>query len=168
MRVQDECWQGEQLLRLAKRCPDRFGEVWATVCREFPELPAELALAAVEQGELSTSDCAEFLQIAEDQVDERIEGFRTTSPNFESAVVVDEGTRIAKIDDGQVAVWEIVREYRKLGSAERVLSTFRGISPADLTAALRYAEQNPAEIDAQIEQFEEHLRKKRVDHLYAG
>lgn len=168
MRADFQSWQAEQLMLLAKRCPERFAVVWATLCREFPLLPEELALAAVEQGEVSCAECAEYLGVDETEVRRKIERYRATSANFESAVVVDEGTQIARIDDEQVAVWEIVREYRKLGSVERVLEAFHGLSPADLTAALRYAEAHVEEIDRLIELYEDHLRRKRVDQLFAS
>ncbi|OJU64133.1 MAG: hypothetical protein BGO01_18560 [Armatimonadetes bacterium 55-13] len=157
-----------QLLRLAQVDSERVETMLNTLWNSYPGLLGELAIAAVDQEQLSVDKCAEILKISTDEVDRRLLEFRkrTIKEDYDWAVVVDRDSSIAKLAESSVAVWEIVREYRKLGSVERLTETFPSLPKSELAAALVYAEQHPAEIEDQISKYESILRKKRSEYPF--
>lgn len=162
-----ERWQLRQLERLAYSDPDRGETVMNTLWRSFPGLYSELAISAVDQEMLSIEDCGELLTIPEAEVEERLMAFRGRKAQFDQAVVLAPGSRVAKLADGRVAVWEVIREYRRLGSVESLRGAFPSITESDLVTAIRYAEANPAEIEALINEYEEVLAKRRAEYPFA-
>lgn len=162
-----ETWQFRQLERLGSADPDRAETILNTVWRSFPGLLGELAIGAVDQEELSVQDCAELLNVAEHEVEERLVAYRRRTERFDFAVVHDRDTQIAKLPDGKIAVWEIIREFRKLGSVEKLRQAFPGVSEADLASAFRYAEGHSREIEQLIDDYEERMAKMRAEYPFA-
>jgi uncharacterized protein (DUF433 family) len=162
-----EHWQLNQLQRLAQADPERVETILNTVWNSYPGLLADLAIAAVDQEQLGVSECSELLVIPVEEVETRLREFRSKSSRFEYewAVVVDAG-KVAKLAESQICVWEIVREFRKLGSVERLTEAFPTLPKSELAAALVYAEQNPAEIEGQISRYEELIQKKRAEYPF--
>jgi uncharacterized protein (DUF433 family) len=108
-----------------------------------------------------------MLDIESSQVEERLIAFRR-SVSVETAVVHDHSSKhVARLVSGQIAVWEIVREYRKLGGLERLRESFPGVAESELAAALRYAQEHPEEIEALIEEYESVLALRRSVYPYA-
>jgi uncharacterized protein (DUF433 family) len=161
-----EPWQFTQLKRLASFDPERVETTLNTVWNAYPGLFEEVCVSAVDQEQLTVARCAELLEIPESRVEELLHGFRSRPAQPQAAVVRDERS-VARLAEGHVAVWEIVREYRKLGSVERLVDSFTSLSKRDLAAALKYAEQNPAEIEAHIARYEEMLAKRRAEYPFA-
>ncbi len=163
-----EPWQLGQLQRLSQSDSERVETVLNTIWNSYPNLLADLAVAAVDQEQLSVESCAKLLKIEPAEVEERLVDFRQKSARFdyEWAVVVDHGSTVAKLVDSRVAVWEIVREYRKLGSVERLTEAFPSLPKSELAAALTYAEQNPSEIEDQISKYESILQKRRAEYPF--
>jgi uncharacterized protein (DUF433 family) len=139
-----------------------------TLWNSYPGLLDELAIAAVDQEQLSVDDCAKLLGKDVQAVEQRLVEFRQghSAVVSELAVVIGENSSIAKLADSHVAVWEVIREYRKLGSVERLTEAFPSLPKSDLAAALVYADQNPAEIEEQMSKYEEILQKKRVEYPF--
>ena len=165
-----EPWQLAQLQRLGLLDPERVETILNTVWRSYPGLLEDLAIAAVDQEQLSVEACAEQLVIDVAHVEERLIEFRQKNARFDYdwAVVFDGRSHIARLAESQVAVWEIVREYRKLGSVERLTESFPSLPKSELAAALVYAEQNPSEIEQQIARYEETIQKRRSEYPYAS
>jgi uncharacterized protein (DUF433 family) len=69
---------------------------------------------------------------------------------------------VARIRATQVAVWEVVRTFRTLGSVEELKAKFVVLTEGELRAALAYAGQNPDEISAQINRYEEYKQSRPV------
>ena len=161
-----EPWQFSQLKRLATFDPERIETTMNVVWNSAPGLFEEVCVSGVDQEQLTVSRCAELLGVPEERVEELLRQFRSRPPQPASAVVRDDRA-VARLAEGHVAVWEIVREYRKLGSVERLVDSFTTLSRGELAAALKYAEQNPAEIEAQIARYEEILAKRRAEYPYA-
>lgn len=161
-------WQLGQLQRLSQSDPERVETILNTLWNSYPNLLAELAVAAVDQEQLSVESCAKLLLIDVAEVERRLVEFRQHHArfNYEQAVVVDHGSTVAKLVDSRVAVWEIVREYRKLGSVERLTEAFPSLPKSELAAALTYAERNPSEIEDQISKYESILQKKRAEYPF--
>ncbi len=161
-----EPWQFTQLKRLATFDPERVETTMNTIWNAYPGLFEEVCVSAVDQEQLTVARCAEILGIAESRVEEHLHDFRSRPPQPAAAVVRDERA-VARLAEGHVAVWEIVREYRKLGSVERLVDSFTSLSRGELAAALKYAEQNPREIEEQIARYEELLAKRRAEYPFA-
>lgn len=163
-----EPWQLAQLKRLAETDPERVETILNTIWNSYPGLLPDLAIAAVDQEQLSVDSCAHLTGVESAKVEELLVEFRQKNTRFDYdwAVVVDNKSCVAKLVESQVAVWEIVREYRKLGSVERLTEAFPSLPKSELAAALVYADQNPREIEQQISKYEEILHKKRAEYPF--
>lgn len=167
MWAKHEAWQLGQLHRLAGLDPERVETVLNTLWIQYPALYAELAILAVDQEQLSISECAERLGITPDEVEEKLITFRRAAP-LEVALVEDRGGKnVARIADYGIAVWEVVREFRKLGSVERLKESFPAVPEGQLAAAIRYAQANPKEIEELICEYEEMMTKLRQEYPFA-
>lgn len=157
-----EPWQLSQLARMAKfdvvRLQSLLNELW----RKHPTLFEELAISAVEQGELSVQQAAERLGASEHEVEYRVDLDREAHWTLGQSQIV-ESSRGATIEDAHVCVWEIVREYRRLGSVERLATSFPGLTTGQLAAALSYAREHPQEIENAIQDYETARSKTRQD-----
>jgi uncharacterized protein (DUF433 family) len=162
-----EPWQLNQLQRLAALDPERAESILNTLWNSYPGLMDDLAIAAVDQEQLSVDRCAQQLGVAPDEVEARLVAFRQRHVRLEKSTVVDESTPVAKLVEGGVAVWEVVRAYRRLGSVERLVEAFPSLSTNELAAALTYAERHPAEIEQQISKYEEAVQKRRAEYPFA-
>lgn len=163
-----ESWQLAQLQRLSTTDPERVETILNTLWNSYPGLLNDLGIAAVDQEQLSVDDCAVLLSIDSAAVEAKLVEFRqkNTKCDYDWAVVVDHQSSVAKLVDSHVAVWEIVREFRKLGSVERLTEAFPSLPKSELAAALVYAEQNPSEIESQIIKYEEVLQRKRAEYPF--
>jgi uncharacterized protein (DUF433 family) len=161
-----EPWQLRQLSRMAAQDPERVEEMLNTLWASYPGLFKELALAALDQGEIERDRCADLLMEAEEQVERDLETYRRRPAVSDFAVVQDDA-RVARLAEGRVAVWEIVREFRKLGSVERLVDAFPALTRGELAAALSYAEKHPQEIEDQICRYEAALRQRRAEYPFA-
>jgi len=161
-----DSWQLRQLQRLAQVDAERVETMLNTLWNSYPGLFADLAVAAVDQEQLSVDACATLLQVDPAEVDRRLIDFRNRAASPGDQAVVVEAGSCAKLADSHIAVWEIVREFRKLGSVERLTEAFPSLPKTELAAALIYAEQNPGEIETQISRYEEILQKKRSEYPF--
>jgi uncharacterized protein (DUF433 family) len=166
MWIRNEPWQLQQLTRLAYNDPERLETVLNTLWRSFPGLLPEVAIAAVDQESLSVDDCARLLEISPAEVEERLVAFRQHAVRTDRAVVHHGDRNVAKLVEGQVCVWEVVRQYRKLGSVERLSQAFPAVPKHELAAALKYAELHPYEIENQIQEYEAVLARKRAEYPF--
>jgi uncharacterized protein (DUF433 family) len=163
----NENWQLSQLRRLGGVDPERVETILNTLWNSYPGLYAELAILAVDQEQLSVDECAQRLGIAPDEVLQRLIQFRRAAP-LDLALVPDiKGQSVARIPDYGIAVWEVVREFRKLGSVERLKESFPAVPEGQLAAAMRYAQENPEEIDGQIQAYEDMAAKLRSEYPFS-
>jgi uncharacterized protein (DUF433 family) len=166
MWVRLQSWQTQQLQRLTQLQPERAETILNTLWAACPTLLGELAISAVDQETLSVDACADLLAISTHEVEQRLIAFRKYSITIERAVV-EEGCRHgARLAEGQVAVWEVVREYRKLGSVEALKESFPGLSEGELAAAFIYAEQHPSEVEEKILAYENMLARKKSEYPF--
>ena len=127
-----EPWQMPQLQRLAKLAPQRVESLFNTLWIQYPGLYEALAIAAVDQEMLSVEACADLLQVPTWVVEEKLIQDRRSTVSIESAVVHDDSHKnVARLANGQVGVWEVVREYRTMGSVEQLRGLFAECAKLD-------------------------------------
>ena len=162
-----EPWQLKQLQRLAKSDPERVESLLNIIWNQTPGLYTELAVSAIDQEMLSVEEGAERLELTEHQVETQLREFRQRQTTIEAAVVHDDLRKAACLEDHGIAVWEIIREYRKLGSVESLKAAFPGLSEGELAGALRYAQMHPDEIEAMISDYENVLARRRAEYPFS-
>lgn len=163
-----ENWQLSQLGRLANVDAERLESLLNTLWEQYPGLFEQLALMALDQKQISIEYCATKLQISESECVERLKQLQRGLVESRDPLIVQEAGQVARVADGSVAVWEIVREYRKIGSLEGLIESFPSLSTGDLGAALKYGQQHPEEIEALIERYETALERRRSAYPYAS
>jgi uncharacterized protein (DUF433 family) len=162
-----EPWQLGQLQRLSALDPERVESILNTLWNSYPGLMADLAVAAVDQEQLSVDRCAELLHTSSEDIEARLVCFRQRNVRAERLAIVEDERSEATLAVGGIKVWEVVRAYRRLGSVERLVEAFPAIPTTELAAALTYADKNSAEIEAQISKYEEVLKKRRAEYPFA-
>lgn len=160
-----EPWQVAQLEHLSQidheTVERALNDLWAA----RPELLREVTISAVDRDQLTVLRAAQILSIAPEEVERALADFRRRALK-RCCVVVTEGT-VAKLADGGLPVWEVVRVYRRLGSIEKLQEAFTGVPLQTLHSALEYAAANAAEIDLQIQRYEDLLERKRTEYPFA-
>ncbi len=163
-----EPWLISQIGQLAKSNPERFRQLIEVIQAHSPEIYEELAIMAVEHGQMTASECAVCLETDEKAVDFRLEVYRRdASENIDTVLIHSDLGGVARLAASQVTVWEVVREYRKVGSVESLKTAFPGLTESELRAALVYAGRNPDEIGAKIKQYEEFIQRTKTAYPFA-
>lgn len=160
-----EPWQLQQLQRLSTLDPERVETMLNTLWASYPGLFEELAISAVDAEELGVDACSERIRIAPDLVESEVVAFRNRPERMQMMVEHEAG--VARLAGSRIPVWEVVREFRKLGSVERLTEAFRSLSRLELAAALKYAEGHPEEIENQIVRYENILGRRRTEYPFA-
>jgi uncharacterized protein (DUF433 family) len=160
-------WIFPQLERLATERPERLAQVLEVLLREIPELSGELAAMAVEEKMITPEAAAEFLGVSAKEMANRVKEIQQVlEAETGHARIARDATGVARLVGHPVAVWEVVREYRRLGSVEAVKAVMP-LSEVDIRLALNYAGRNPDEIGSQIQSYEEHVERSRAAYQYA-
>ncbi len=137
-----EDWQLEELGRLAQTNPRRLESVlnnlWVANPGLHEELKARASLANVSSTEL---------------------------PAF--ALVETGGASCARLSESRIAVWEIIRAYRRAGSIDKLHADFPQVELGELQAALDYGVENKVEVDLLIARYEAMLEQRRSQYPYA-
>lgn len=161
-----EPWQLTQLQRMASIDPERIEHALNLAWYSDPTLLTDLAISAVDHEELSIDQAACMLGLSAEDIEERLVSFRNRTLRTDVVVVMDESQHVARLIKGRIAVWEIVRLFRKYGDLEGVNRACPSASPAEIAAALEYASQHGEEIEAQIRRYEDALHKRRVEYPF--
>lgn len=158
-------WALCALCQIAERDPQRGDRILESLWSTHPRLIGELAVAAVDQGELSADEAAAVLQVSPEEVLSRVEAFRTSDrPN--APIVVDD-LGVARLAEGHVPVWEVVREHRKTGSFRALERAYPALTRPELDAALSYGKENAAEVERLITTYDAMLGKKLAEYPFA-
>lgn len=165
MWIPMEPWQVAQLARLSTIEPERVESGLNALWTERPELLEQVTIAGASAGDITPCEAGRILGISQAEAETKIADFNRKSLKRCCLVVCESG--VAKLADGGIPVWEVVRVHRKLGSLEKLHQAFGGTSPETLDSALAYAESNREEIDHQIERYEEMVERKRAEYPYA-
>lgn len=165
MKIPFETWQLAQLERMAVSNPAALERALNSLYEAEPDLCEAIVVGAVDQEEISIPHAAQTLQVSEMEIEEKLAAYRKKNLK-QHCVVICEGA-VAKIADGGVPIWEIVRVHRQLGCFDKLSEAFTGVSPQMLTSALAYAELNGDEIEIQITRYEQMIERKRAEYPYA-
>lgn len=159
-------WALCELCRLADRDPQRADRIVEALWTAHPRLLGELAIAAVDNKQITAEEAGEVLAVSADEVRSRVETFRK-SQRPSAPIVEDDGTGIARLAEGHVPVWEVVREYRKTHDVQNLALAFPALTPAELDAALDYGKEHAIEIDNLIVKYENMQDRKRAEYPFA-
>jgi uncharacterized protein (DUF433 family) len=160
-----EPWQVVQLERLSAVDHDRIESALNSVWEAHPDLLREVTLGAVDEGQISSERGQQLLNINEDELTSRVADYRRRALK-RCCVVVCDGA-VAKLADGGLPVWEVVRVYRRLETFEKLQEAFGNLSRQTLESALEYAAHNAAEIEDQISKYEQLLERRRAEYPFA-
>jgi uncharacterized protein (DUF433 family) len=160
-----EPWQVAQLERLSSIDHERVENALNTLWDARPDLLEQVTIAALDQEAISAERSSHILHISLEEVEQKLAEFRRRALK-RCCVVVSEGS-VAKLADGGLPVWEVVRVYRRLESVDKLQEAFSGVSQQTLESALAYAEANPEEIEQQISRYEQLLERKRAEYPFA-
>lgn len=163
-----EPWLVTQLRRLAQRHPEQFEALENHLRISQPNVYEELAIMAVEHGEMTSADCAVCLQTDEDHVGHRLEIYRRhASESGEGILITTDAQGVARLANTHVTVWEIVREFRRVGSVASLKEAFASLTESELRAALVYAGRHPDEIGEKIREYEEFVQRTKAAYPFA-
>lgn len=152
----NEHWMLPQLRRLARAKPNSFEQIAGHIREFHPGLYEELCLMAVEHGDLTQGDCAVCLATDVSHLAVRLEIYRNDAGDAGNPILIEvDENGVACLVDSRIFVWEIEREFRKLGSIEALKDSYTGLTEGELRAALRYAERHPDEIARKIRAYED-------------
>jgi len=151
-------WQIHELRRLATLDPERAERAMNAVWEADPELYEHLAVMAVDQDLLSMNEGARLLGVDQAALVEHLAHLRRQERGSERMIVMEGGA--ARLEESHLAVWEIVREFRRIGSVEGLEDSFPALSRAEIATALKYAQAHPQEIENEIHRYEAAIHRK--------
>lgn len=162
-----EDWQLNQLARVATIDQELIETSLNTLWRQAPGLFEQVVLSACSQGEIPAERAMAMLDLDEESLNYRLMMFRKSSVVVAGSAVVEAAGRPATLAGGSISVWEVVREYRKIGSIERLVESFPTLTTSELLAAVKYAANHPQEIEEQIAAYEETVARRRSRYPFA-
>jgi uncharacterized protein (DUF433 family) len=167
MTTLSEHWLVPEIERLARSGPERIEAVLQALRSAAPEVHCELVLMALDSGNMSTVEAACRLATDEVTVALRLEAFRQSQSESNGRTIVHDKTGVARVADKHVAVWEIVREFRRAGSVQSMRASFPSLTELELRTALAYAGRNPDEIAGRIAEYESLQERSRSLYPFA-
>lgn len=145
---------------MARTRPERLTAILSQLRFCYPEAYEELLLTALEHGDISIEDCAKDLDLDPAELVMRQEAFRLQlSESLESPAISRDAQGTARVKGTMIAVWEIVRRFRKTASVSELREAFPSLTELELRSALAYAGRNPDEVQGQIAAYEEVKRQ---------
>ena len=148
-----EEWQLHQLKRLAESEPGRIQAVFKQLWETFPDLFEDVVVSAVEQEVLTPAEAAAKLDVSATTIDLMVIDLRQKNLALGRAITRSEN-QPARLAQSQITVWEVVREYRKHLSTQKLKDSFPSLNLSEIQAAIHYGEGNREEVDKQIERYE--------------
>jgi len=157
-------WFIEQVNRFVKTQPESCLQIESAINQGNPALFQQLVIGAVDQEMLSVSEAAEKTGLASEEIMQRLQAFRKHDAPSEALIEVDSTRSAARLVGSGVCVWEVVREYRRIGKVEKMKEVFPDLSNAELHTALAYAEKNPHDIERDIVAYEAVVQRRRTEY----
>lgn len=148
-------WQLGHLMLLSRTAPDHLATILERFFASEPDVLEELTLSAVAHEDITVTEAAGVLRVSEEEVIGRMVRLRQQGRGQCAVLRADDDHGFARLADSGLAVWELVREHRRLGSFGALPEHFPSVREADLTAAIAYADANCEEIEEQIRRYED-------------
>ncbi len=169
MNENRDAWMISQVQRMARTRPGRLTSILLQLRERHPEAFEELVLTALEHGDLSCDRCAQELGVDQPALEAKQEAFRQmVSDSAESPVISKDSHGTARVNGTMIAVWEIVRKFRKSSSVSDLRDSFTSLTELELRAALSYAGRHPDEIQGQISAYDELKRQGVTSAVVQG
>ena len=149
--MNEQQWTLRQLERLEARAPGSTAEALRELLANHPDLREAVVVGAAEEDQITLAEGAERLGLPVDDITRRVVEHRRANG---TSVDPDGGPNGPRLRGSHVAVWEIVREFRRHGTLDGLSRDFPAIPHKELEAALEYAETNSEEIDSFIHRYE--------------
>lgn len=165
MRRSFEDWQVEALRRWALENPALAEEALNTLWSQVPGLYEKLLFDSVHSESLTLSDAADRLGEPEILVQERYAAYLAIAeiPQTRAALERESG-KCTRLAGSGVTVWEIVRFFRKSENFEDLQRAFPALTRLELITALEYGQNEPDEIQRDIEAYEQIRAKTRSEY----
>lgn len=161
-------WILPQVERMALERPGRIASALASIFTHDPDLEIELTAMAVQEDMVELNEAAVYLNLSPEALAKRVTALSEQEElSDDMARVKKDVGGVARLVSSPVAIWEVVREYRRLGAVDQVLECMPMLSELDVRAALSYAGRNPDEIGRDIKRYEEHLERTRAAYPFA-
>ncbi len=169
MNANQDAWMICQVQRMIRTRPERLTSILIQLKESLPEAFEEMILTALEHGDVTTERCAEELGVDQAALILKQEAFRQLlSDSAESPVISKDSQGTARVKGTMIAVWEIVRKFRKSSSVSDLRDSFPSLTELELRAALAYAGRNPDEVQGQISAFDELKRQGITSAVFQG
>lgn len=166
--AQNRRWIAVAAERLAQMWPDHLEQMLSQALDRDPQAKLDYAIWATELGELSRAEAAEWLGIAPSELETKLESLRETiNPEERSRLVVIDRHGVARLSGSHIAVWEVVRAFRRTDSVESLMGLFPMLTEHAIRSALSYAGSNPDEIGGQIKDYEELVKRSKAAYPYS-
>jgi uncharacterized protein (DUF433 family) len=159
-------WQLRQLQRLATLEPQRVEALMNYLYGVEPKLLNDLAIAAVEAGDLTLEQGAAVTGMHPEDVADYAQRWTEKSMHPDMLVVFDPEKGTALCAESRIPVWEIVATQRRLGTVAELTERFPSIPASELMAAVDYAARHPEEIEAEIERYESLRRRTSEEYPF--
>lgn len=160
-------WATLQLQRMTRFFPERVDEAMLRLFELDPGLRNDLVIGAVDQEMLTVQQAAEYTGMAVEEIDGRLMEFRTLMAQRDSKIEKMSDKAVARVVGAGISVWEIVREYRRVGEFELLRESFPALTLTELTMAINYGKEHSDEIDREIERYEQVVARRRSEYPFA-
>lgn len=161
-------WILPQVERMALERPGRIASALAAIFANDPDLEIELTAMAVEENMLELHEAAVHLGMSPDELEKRVTALSEHQDlSDDMARIKKDVGGVARLVSSPVAIWEVVREYRRVGAVDQVLESMPMLSELDVRAALSYAGRNPDEIGREIKRYDDHVERTRAAYPFA-
>ncbi len=147
--------------------PERVDEAMLRLFDLDPKLRNDLVIGAVDQEMLTVSQAAEFTGMTNEEIDVRLMEFRSLMAQRDVRIEKLSDRAVARIVGAGISVWEVVREFRRVGSFEGLRESFPALTQSELTIALAYGTEHSVEIEDDIRRYEEVVARRRSEYPFA-
>jgi len=166
-RADDSGWAFAQLTAWGATSPGLAEAALAALRAARPDLWEDLALSAFAEGRLDAAGAAVALEISGGDLIRRVLDWRRRTHLPHHSVVCGLGLgHASRLSESQVPVWEIVRAFRRSGDLDAIAGNFPTVDRLDVITALAYAEDHPAEVEANIDAYDRH--RARIAEARSG
>lgn len=147
-------WQLRQLQALSHSRPDRIATALETLFESHPDVHCDVVIGGLQDEAISVEEAASELNVNFEQLETLRQEYLDRNRMLEHPEIEHHQNRPATLVGNGLAVWEVVREYRRSACSDTFRAALPSVSKAQLEASLAYASTHKDEIDELIRQYE--------------